>query len=1162
MPRISVVVPFHNNADVLGDCLASIADQTIADIEVITVDDGSQDGGAAVAAARAAADRRFTLVRVAGGGPGFARNQGVRRARGEYLSFVDGDDLLPPHALEWLLRSLEASGSDFVSGNVQRLGPDGLTQSALHARAVKTAKTGTHISSSPELFFDVSVWNKLFRRSFWDRHGLTFPEGVVWEDLQLMTKAHVLARAVDVITEHIYYWRQRTSGELSITQSRTSIANFRDRITALEVIDEFLRTRKPRHLVRDHQRKALLNDLWLYIPDLTRTSEEYRTEFGPLLAGYLAQVDKRVLRQLPSSHKLAYHLAGRGLMPELLTYARWLGEQPVKTVPVVRDRGRVRADLPFRTDRRLAVPPRVYRTRMRELDPFVRVDEIGWQDGKLVISGCAFVPSVDIRRRLDTAKVVLLRPRQPGRPPVVVLARSFRHPDAQRWSGQQRYDYDWAGFEATISAHRFRLAGRWLTGEWEGYVLVRGHGVWRASRLHTAARAAAERPSARQVAPGIRMAAVWRGARLHILVTGTAAELYRCEQRGEDIVLEVDLRQRARPTARLVLARPDGTARSALPTTVADQPAGGTRLRAAVPASLLADASMPWDLRVEAPGAASVPVAFATHGHEYRFAAGAQQVAIERTTEGNVAVIRRGAIPVITDYSWSAGGRLTFRGRHAEPDAAPLEGVLQRVGAAEVHPIPVERDGDGFSLTADVAAMPVFGRRLPLRDGEWQLKVRRARPGGELVVPGYDHDRLQAADERRHQFGPKLYRFTASGCDSPLLTVEPPLSLAEQGRVQRRALRGVYYPVQQRRGLRDAVVFLSFKGRQVSDNPLGIAAELRRRGDTREHIWVVNDWTVQVPDGARAVLLDTRACWDALARSAYIVSNDDMPRGFSIRPGQFYLQTWHGTPLKRVGFDVAKMQSFGGREYMQLLAHDVACWDLLLSPSPASTPILQRAFRFSGEILESGYPRNDILAGADAPAIAARARERLGIPAGKRVVMYAPTWRDNQFYASGRYRFDLQLDLDRAWRELGDDYVILLRGHHQTADDAPAGARPGFVVNVTSYPDVAELFLASDALITDYSSMMCDFAVTGRPMLFFTYDLADYRDSVRGLYIDLEREAPGPLLATSDEVIDAIGRLGAVSAQYRDSYATFVAKFCPLDDGKAAARVCDRVFGC
>ena len=307
--------------------------------------------------------------------------------------------------------------------------------------------------------------------------------------------------------------------------------------------------------------------------------------------------------------------------------------------------------------------------------------------------------------------------------------------------------------------------------------------------------------------------------------------------------------------------------------------------------------------------------------------------------------------------------------------------------------------------------------------------------------------------------------------------------------------------------------------------------------------------------------MGTEGYWDALARSAYLVSNDDMPTGYEKRPGQVYVQTWHGTPLKRIGFDVEQLQSISGAKYLDHLAADVAKWDMLLSPNPFSTPILKQAFRFSGEILESGYPRNDVLAAGDGSAAAATARERLGLPPGKKVVMYAPTWRDNQYYASGRYRFDLRLDLERAWQELGDEYIVLIRGHHHMADDVPSGIRPGFVLNVTAYPDISELFLVSDALITDYSSMMCDFAVTGKPMVFYTYDLEDYRDNLRGFYLDFEAEVPGPLLATSDEVIGALADLDAVAASYRSRYEAFAAKFCSLDDGKAGARVCDRIFG-
>jgi len=129
------------------------------------------------------------------------------------------------------------------------------------------------------------------------------------------------------------------------------------------------------------------------------------------------------------------------------------------------------------------------------------------------------------------------------------------------------------------------------------------------------------------------------------------------------------------------------------------------------------------------------------------------------------------------------------------------------------------------------------------------------------------------------------------------------------------------------------------------------------------------------------------------------------------------------------------------------------------------------------------------------------------------------------------------------------------------ADDVPPGTRPGFVLNVTGYPSMAELCLVSDVLITDYSSVMFDFAPTGKPMLFFTYDLEAYRDRLRGFYFDFEAEAPGPLLATSAEVLAALGDTGAVAARYADAYRAFTTRFCPLDDGKAAARACDAIFG-
>jgi len=585
----------------------------------------------------------------------------------------------------------------------------------------------------------------------------------------------------------------------------------------------------------------------------------------------------------------------------------------------------------------------------------------------------------------------------------------------------------------------------------------------------------------------------------------------------------------------------------------AAQPAG--------PAAARADEPVQWDLYVEPAGQRRLAVAFPAGLAEFRYPSGERELAVERTQTGNAAITAGTLRPVIEENTWGQDGRLTLRGSFPAPEGYTYEAVLRRRGSTDRHVVAMARDGERFSIDIDVARMPSYGQLLPLRDGRWDIFVRRAGSAdGELVSPSYAHSRLAQVAGDKVGSWPKNYRFTTAGYDAPIIVAKPALKLSENGRFQRKLLRSGYYPLQQRLPLRDAVVFVSWKGKQCGDNPLGIAAELRRRGDGREHIWVVNDWSVPAPDNARVVLRGTEAYYDALARSRYIIANDDMEPSFSKRDGQIYVQTWHGTPLKKIGFDIEQPQFISGTSYFDHLASDVAKWDLLLSPNPFSTQIMRRAFRYDGEICDSGYPRNDVLCSGDAPRVAARVRRRLGLPDGKRVVLYAPTWRDNQYYASGRYRFDFRLDLGRAWQELGDDHVILFRGHHHMADDVPASSRPRFAFNVTTYPDISELFLVSDVLVTDYSSVMFDFAPTGRPMLFFTYDLDLYRDDLRGFYFDFEAEAPGPLLATSDEVLAAIGNIDSAAGQYRAAYQKFKEKFCPLDDGKAGARACDRIF--
>lgn len=170
-------------------------------------------------------------------------------------------------------------------------------------------------------------------------------------------------------------------------------------------------------------------------------------------------------------------------------------------------------------------------------------------------------------------------------------------------------------------------------------------------------------------------------------------------------------------------------------------------------------------------------------------------------------------------------------------------------------------------------------------------------------------------------------------------------------------------------------------------------------------------------------------------------------------------------------------------------------------------------------------------------------------------MLYAPTWRDNEFYQKGKYRFEFQFDLENWKREFGDEWVLLSRMHYLVAENFDFSAHEGTVYDVSSYPDIRDLYLISDMLMTDYSSVFFDYAVLNRPIIFFMYDLDTYRDQLRGFYIDIENEAPGPIVQTEDELFSAIRELEDNDVRTNPKFETFRNKFSSLEDGHAAQRV-------
>jgi CDP-glycerol glycerophosphotransferase len=308
------------------------------------------------------------------------------------------------------------------------------------------------------------------------------------------------------------------------------------------------------------------------------------------------------------------------------------------------------------------------------------------------------------------------------------------------------------------------------------------------------------------------------------------------------------------------------------------------------------------------------------------------------------------------------------------------------------------------------------------------------------------------------------------------------------------------------------------------------------------------------PDDVATLHVDDPAVPDALESADLLVAGTHTEYEWEKPAGATYLQTWHGTPLKRIHYDVLLVPP--GR--LDELDHDVARWDVLLSPNAASTPRLRGAFGFEGELWETGYPRNDLLLSPERSRARAQVRAELGLEDGVTAVLYAPTWRDDEHFSASP-SVPMHVDVAALARRLnasGTRHHVLPRLHNMMTDRSHPASGPD-VTDVSYYRDIRELHLAADVLVTDYSSLMFDFALTGKPIVFYAYDLHRFRNEIRGFYFDLLPEAPGPVVSSEEDLVTAI--LEPVGELHRKRYAAFRETYGHLEDGHATDRVLDRL---
>ena len=367
------------------------------------------------------------------------------------------------------------------------------------------------------------------------------------------------------------------------------------------------------------------------------------------------------------------------------------------------------------------------------------------------------------------------------------------------------------------------------------------------------------------------------------------------------------------------------------------------------------------------------------------------------------------------------------------------------------------------------------------------------------------------------------------------------------------------------------ILFEVFGGRNYSCSPKYIYEKMITMPEFKDYkfVWSFKDidaHEIKKTDNLILVKHASKEYYKYCASSKYWIVNSIMGEHIKKKKNQIYVQCWHGTPLKRLRNDIEVSGSVLNtiKEIRKRNDRDSSRFDYFLSPSKFATEKFTSAFNLKNLgkkdiIIEEGYPRNELLFTYTAEDVK-RIKEKFGVPSDKKVIFYLPTFRDNQHTSGVGYTYSLNIDFDRLKEKFSDKYVILFSAHYFVANSIDLSKYEGFVINANKkLDDINELYIISDIIMTDYSSVFFDFANLKRPMLFYMYDLDSYKNNLRDFYMDLD-ELPGPIAKTQEELEHNLENIEEISKQYKEKYEKFNKKFNYLDDKDATERVINKIF--
>lgn len=1138
-PDISVILPVYNVEEYLEECFDSLLRQGNVKLEIIVIDDGSTDSSGEIADAYAEKYDNFAVYHIENGGLGHARNYAVGLSTGKYIFFMDTDDVLVDGTLENMMSMAEANSSELTICNVVRFNSNKVWSSALHKKIFDCVKYCTHITESNELIYDTTSWNKLILREFYLKNGFSFPENILYEDIPVTIPMHILANNVSVYNKVGYLWRFRDGATKSITQNTHELKNFYDRLKILDMLDRFFAENvKDEALIFAKQVKALKTDLNIFVSSCKNVDEATAKEIMHGINAYIEKnVSQAALESLPLISRQKYECVKNYDLDGLLAVFEY-EKNFYYEAPVIENGDRLLVSL---KDELFSTDDRDITDEMREYALRARIDSIERNKRQITVHAHAYKRRISIPEPdMQSIKVYLFNVLTGEKLELEVLPEiTTRFTDSvgtvvNTETGEiTKYDYNGIGFCFTVDIDNIIKSGC-KDGEYVIAFDYQNKFFSCSAFLNDASERSLKKNQSCIISDNTIVRLNFSNTKETFFSLSSGNVLARCVSADNEyisycVVPEVDeLYAVSQNGKRIDFEKIDGSFRSPLTQFVKETEYSVFALGDSGVQPVISNTKK---LKIFKCGKLNaVCSSLKTNTCSFMLCS---NMTLAKELDSNETVLK-----IKTEASKQASKRVK------DADSAQLT-VKDAISGQNVI-IAKSKCKAGKNGNILCSFKIDFSKNRTVKNFYSSSRIIYIQYKKENKVisegPLYSKEYYKA----KFSFETLTVKLQREKSGQLLLEIKTSYKENADTPLKRKLIKTVSYPEFLKEPINPKqIVFESMWGAKYSCNPRAIYEYIDKNYPEYECVWFFSDERMPITGKARRVRRFSEEYYHCLATAKYLINNVNFPDEYIKRDGQIMVQTMHGTPLKTFGLEIT--QEMTTQQKIDLFLKRVANWNYLIVQGKFMEGKSYDCFKYSGKILTTGYPRTDALLNTSNDKVK-EIKKKLGLPKDKKIILYTPTWRI-------RNRFDMMLDIEKMKEHLSDEYVLLIRIHYFSSAGYKIPADNKFVFDVNKYSSVEDLYLISDILITDYSSVMFDYALLDKPMLFFTYDFDTYCGVLRGIYVDFKKEAPGPLLYTSDEVISTIENIDEEMKKCEDKIKLFKEKYLTYENDSSSKRV-------